>query len=150
MIHERKGDITQVTSGVILHSVNLQGKMGRGVAMAIAKKWPLVKEKYHELFSEASDIRLGRWQAVATDGPVVINCFLQEHYGPGDRRYVSYDAADDCFASIARNLSVQGRKDSIHFPLIGSSLAGGHWPIMREIIEHRFKDELFEKSLWVL
>lgn len=150
MIHERKGDITQVTSGVILHSVNLQGKMGRGVALAIAKKWPLVKEKYRELFSEASDIRLGRWQAVVTDGPVVINCFLQEHYGPGDRRYVSYDAADDCFASIASKLAIYERKQAIHFPLIGCALAGGHWPIMREIIEHRFKDELFEKNLWAL
>lgn len=38
MIHEHKGDITQVTSGIILHSVNLQGKMGRGVALAIANR----------------------------------------------------------------------------------------------------------------
>ena len=43
-------DITKATEQVIAHGCNCQGRMGAGVAKAIARKWPKVKiddKQYH-------------------------------------------------------------------------------------------------------
>ena len=40
-------DITTITEGAILHQVNCQDKLGAGVALALATKYPKVKQRYH-------------------------------------------------------------------------------------------------------
>lgn len=149
-----EGDITTATSGYILHGVNLQGKMGAGVAKAIADKWPVVKEVYMEKLSRASlgDISV----AVVSDGLAVINCHTQRYYGRDGRKYASYDAADEAFSNAAtwimgqRSVSGAIGLPQIHFPQIGCGLAGGDWNIMSAIIRAHFPDHLFDRWLWVL
>jgi O-acetyl-ADP-ribose deacetylase (regulator of RNase III) len=149
MITERKGDITTVTSGIILHGVNCQGVMGAGVAKAIRDRWPEVYEGYKRVCDEYEPHSLlGMILTVrAPDMPTVVNCFTQQWYGRDkDKRYVSYDAVDRCMKRVAEKFTDH---DDIHFPLIGCNLGGGHWPVVREIIEFRLPDSRFNKTLWI-
>lgn len=147
-----QGDIT-TTTGYILHGVNLQGKMGAGVAKAIADKWPVVKQVYLDKLSRASlgDISV----AVVAEGIVVINCHTQRYYGRDGRKYVSYDAADEAFSKAAtwimgqHSASGMPGRPQVHFPQIGCGLAGGDWNIMSAIIKTHFPDHLFDSWLWV-
>lgn len=162
MIIEIKGDITTAKSGLILQCVNCKGVMGSGVALAIKTKWPVVEKKYHEfcekppglMVSREMDL-LGRVNAVTIKygyvgdtGLQVLNCFGQLTYGRSGAKHLKYDALDTCLKWILH--SYGGGVIPVHFPLIGCGLAGGHWPVVREIIEHRLPDDLFLKHLWTL
>lgn len=43
MIEYRKGNLLDITSGVIVHGCNMRGVMGSGVALAIRNKYPFPK-----------------------------------------------------------------------------------------------------------
>ena len=160
MIHEHKGDITTVQSGIICHGVNCQGVMGRGVALAIRNKWPDVYTDYRRFIVIAKDEQLDLlghcyvlfMNEIGGNRFGVANMFIQKFYGTDKRKYVSYDAVDKSFEILSTTslITTPGGKTHVHFPLIGCGLAGGHWPIVREIIEHRLPDEHFEKHLWKL
>ena len=155
MINEIRGDITTAV-GLIAHQVNCQGVMGAGVAKAIRQRWPHVYEEYvkflepshQKLHAMRQERVLGKTLFVAVShGVTVANLFAQMYYGNDGVRYTSYDALDDCMSSVAKEAASKGW-NTINFPLIGCGLAGGHWPIVREIIEHRIPDT-FTKNLWL-
>ena len=45
-----KGDLLNETTGLIAHGVNCQGVMGKGIALAIKKKYPQVFIDYKQYF----------------------------------------------------------------------------------------------------
>lgn len=47
-----KKDITTVNWGIIAHGVNCRGRMSSGVAAAIRSKWPIVYDKYREMYDD--------------------------------------------------------------------------------------------------
>lgn len=153
MIHEKKGDLL-TAKGIILHGVNCQGVMGSGVALAIKEKWPEVFRVYKQFvttnneFSPRSTLLGGAQSVETSDGVVVWNLFTQLGYGPKGKQYASYDAIDTAMARVA-SLHDMNWSNDINFPLIGCDRGGLHWPIVREIIDHRIPDT-FTKTLWVL
>jgi hypothetical protein len=82
------------------------------------------------------------------DDVTILNCITQQEYGKDGRRYVSYDAVDDCMKSIAKNMMMRNfftgndsiHNESIHMPKIGAGLGGGEWSIIEAIINHHLKD----------
>ena len=76
-------DVTTITKGFILHGVNCQGAMGSGIAGAIARKWPIVRDLYlayvHDQRQRAgfqSEQLLGNVQLVkAGKNLTIANCF---------------------------------------------------------------------------
>jgi O-acetyl-ADP-ribose deacetylase (regulator of RNase III) len=156
MINEIRGDLLSATDGVIAHCVNCQGVMGAGVAKSIKQKWPDVYESYRTLHRGVTQQGwpgplLGSCQLVRTrSGELVANLFGQNYYGAGGDKYVSYDALDNAFDELAEELLSERVCNVVNFPLIGCGLGGGHWPVVREIIEHRLPDERFIKNLYVL
>lgn len=166
MINIIKGDLL-TAKGYILHQVNCRGSMGAGVAKAIKKKWPIVFEEYMRVmtpvsgnasFTEVVRLRMfGKCQVVDTDkadpeAPQVVNLFSQWNYGRSASRYTSYDKLDSALAQfVSLYLATQPfEKVVINFPLIGCGLGGAHWPIVREIIEHRLPDDICIKNLYIL
>lgn len=149
MINTITGDLLSA-KGVILHGVNCQGVMGSGVALSIKNKWPIVYEEYMLFIKESGgggDKLLGKVNAVLVqEGVHVINCFTQDRYGRDGKMYVDYSAMDRCMKTINVRLV---SPIPINFPLIGCGLAGGHWPVVREIIDYRIPDT-FTKNLYVL
>lgn len=48
-------NILDVTEGIIIHQVNCQNVMGAGVALQLSRKYPIVKQEYHNICNRYSD-----------------------------------------------------------------------------------------------
>ena len=135
----RKGDLFSVTEGIIAHGCNAQGAMGSGVAGIIRSSYRSAYKFYlHKYHTEG--LKLAEVQIVKIeDSPklYIANLITQEFYGKSDKRYVSYDAVDECFANLmARNL----RGLTINIPKIGAGLGGGDWNVIEAIIKSNIEN----------
>ena len=141
--HKFDSDITKVRSGIIVHGCNAQGVMGSGVAKQLRATYPDIFTDYCELianFNRVGMSALGKvaWSDITTD-LVVANAITQCFYGQDGKKYVSYDALDAAFASIASFAKVT--ESTIHIPfLIGAGLGGGNANIIQRIIEEHTQD----------
>lgn len=152
------GDITAIKPKnekkvLILHCVNNINVMGSGVAYALSKKWPKVKNAYHiwangnELYQETSGpFRLGEVQFVEVEDDIVVgNLVGQEGVGMGEDgvppvRYGALDygfenALDYCFANNINEIAL---------PKLGAGLAGGDWMTIEKLIISNFHDEEYQ------
>lgn len=123
-----RGDITDITFGVISHGVNCQGRFRSGVARAIAMKWPDARRNYLRIFENDVDRRslLGTIQQCEIDeGLHVINMFTQFYYGKDGRRYADLKAIGKCLIksiAIAKDL-----RYPFYIPKVGCGLGGLDW-----------------------
>lgn len=120
-----KKDITSIASGIIVHGVNCQGKMGAGVALAIKNKWPIVYYNYKDICKKYHNNKnelLGQLQPnKINDNLIVYNLFSQLNYGRDvGRRYADIDCIYNGLETI-RNLH---KESIIHMPQIGCGLGG--------------------------
>jgi len=145
MIEYRKGNLLEVTSGVIAHGVNCQGVMGSGVAKAIREKYPDVYYKYHKDVNSwkegfgATFGQLGRVQFVPVNKLLIVaNCFTQDFYGTL-KRHVDYDAVAVCFNELNKWKDLYGQ---LNIPKIGAGLGGGDWNVIESIIKSEYKADV--------
>ena len=143
MIAYETKDITSTTLGVVAHGVNCQGAMGSGVALAIMRKWPEIRESYmrykpgrHLLgsvdFVDVDPFHLlnneERFDASGYPQPydlVVANCFTQEFYGGDGRKYADEEAVAKCLANVYAYADIY--ELPVVLPQIGCGLAGLDW-----------------------
>jgi O-acetyl-ADP-ribose deacetylase (regulator of RNase III) len=141
--------------------------MGAGVALAIRKKWPGVFDSYQNAH-KSSGLRPGDVVTVASTraslppevlrhthglspdlpaGLIVVNAMTQEKVAtrPG-QVCVDYDAVEAAFKRVY--LLARDSGLPVHFPAIGSGLAGGHWPEVAKRIELVLGPNIV-KTLWV-
>lgn len=149
-------EVTSITKGVIIHGVNCQGAMGSGIAGAIARKWPGVRQTYLDTFNALgrlnvrptprSSTLLGRIQPVKVDSDlVVINAFTQDYFGGDGRVYASTDAIAAALSFTFDMLSDSSSDDDpiqVYMPQIGCGLGGLSWddqvePIVNELMTRR-------------
>lgn len=140
MIQFLKGDITKQSAGLIIHGVNCQGAIGGGVSGPIIKKWPSVQSRY--MGKGAGKHLLGTVDFIVINEDLVIgNCYTQEFYGPGDKKYASQPAITKCLTEVeqyAKNYQM-----TVKSPLLASGLAGLNWdsevyPIYEAIFGNNF------------
>lgn len=149
MITYEVKDVTTVTDGIIAHGVNCQRAMGSGVALALLRKWPEVREHYMQV--EAGADNLGNVQYVDVgDNLKVANCWTQEHYGPGDRRYASPEAIMEALFNVYT--TADQLNCDVAMPQIGCGLAGLSWsdevePIIN-VLDHDFPNVNTLICLW--
>ena len=124
------GDITNFRTGLIIHQVNCRGAMGAGVALSIARKWPITKKIYADAF-RAGELHLGSVIiAPITKWLKVAHLCGQEDYGRQNIRYTNYAAIHDGLAVI-NDMPF----DDIYIPYnMGCGLAGGEWDTVSNII----------------
>lgn len=133
------GDITKPIGDddkILIHCCNDIGKMGSGVALAIANKWPLVKTKYIQWFNSSDDFALGSVQIVKVDSNIYVGNMIAQK---GIKIYnnkvpIRYDAMSKCLERI----STVAKKNnlSVHLPYrMGSDRAGGDWNKIESLIE---------------
>lgn len=140
-----KGDILDTLEGVIAHGCNCQGVMGSGVAAAIRARYPKVYEVYraaytetHRRYGKTNYLPLGDIIPVqVSDKLTVVNLLTQDFFGRNNMRYVSYDAIERAFVSLA-HFCIEKGHDTVNIPLIGAGLGGGNWRIISTIIEEAF------------
>lgn len=154
MLKERVGDLMALQEGILVHGCNCQGKMGAGFALSVKLQWPDVYASYMELNAQGR-LRLGATQVTCSSryrGPealyewvdssssqlppslVVVNAMTQFWYGREKGvKYLSEPALFAVFARV-RGLALASGLP-VHFPPIGSVLAGGAWETNQKIIE---------------
>lgn len=147
-----RGDITAIEKLAVFdpqalnsvsQCVNCMGVMGRGLALNIKNKYPIVYSEYIALCNQHKNNRsklLGHVQPVSVDGlTTYCNIFGQFNYGT-DKRQMNYEAifqALEYQAQIAKNTP---RMD-FYFPLnMGAGLAGGAWMVIESMINSLFAD----------
>lgn len=145
-----KGNITEITSGIIFQQVNCQNRMGSGLAKSIYTKWPEVKRLYHEFCQDVNPLLLlGAYQAIEvtevslTSNVLVVNCFSQLNLGNDGQRYTDYGAIKMAFISFWDDFSQRINESQVYFPKnFGCGLGGGDWNIVKELIEFYFPDAI--------
>lgn len=141
------GDILSVQSGLIVHGVNMQGKMGSGVAKAIRERYPQVYKDYMHAY-ESGNLHLGTVVYTKINSDLIIaSAVTQRFYGRvANKRYVSYSAIDMAFEDIHNTAYVKNLH--VHFPQIGAGRGGGDWSIIESHIVPRLRHLL--STLWIL
>lgn len=136
MIHYVKGDVTNPTqSGVIAHVVNNRGGWGKGLVLAISKRWSEPETEYR-LAAKSGELQLGTIQTVrVAQGLWVANMVAQAGYAtkkkPQAVNYVALRACLDELAYWCRAQHVQ----TVLMPRIGCGLGGGSWDAVEPLVQ---------------
>ena len=137
-------DIFDVTTGIIVHQCNNQGKMGAGIALEIRKRFPIVYEKYTQAH-KMKKLHLGLAQLInVSEGLVVCNLIGQDKYGWG-KNFTDYKALTNGLR-ILKSFSA-AKKLQVYIPYkMSCGLAGGDWDKVLEIIETEIPNAIICKK----
>lgn len=147
------GDIADVdgTTGpvIITHVVSDSARAWsrRGVAAALARKWPTAAAAFRAWSIAApGNLTLGHVHHVdladATGQQVTIaSMVVQQGYGPGPTTRLQYDALAAALGAVA-DIAVRNGA-TVHMPRIGAGQAGGRW----DLIEAAVADRLVERGV---
>lgn len=142
--------VTQLNKILIVHCVNNEYKFGSGIAGAILKKWPIVKEKY----LDKAEWSLGDIQYVkVTDKINVVNLCGQRGVGNYyETAPIRYESIQDGFIQIREDLRVKNilKEVSINLGRLGCTRAKGDWSKVDQIIRQVFKDVDIEINVYTL
>jgi O-acetyl-ADP-ribose deacetylase (regulator of RNase III) len=147
MVNMVKGDVFSSNAHIIAHGCNCKGGFGSGVALAVAKRYPQVRNAYIRKF-QTEGWRLGDVQfAPIYDHRsihklpttlVIANCATQKNYLPRGMCHADYDAIRTCMIAVKEY--AKARKWTIALPKIGAGLAGGDWRTIKKILDEVFAD----------
>lgn len=130
-------------SVIVPHVCNNINLFGAGFAAAVANNYPIVKENFHMLGSQAA---LGHCQFVPVykdkkyNHQIIFANMIAQNgvLSPGNNRPLNYYALGRCMSSVASYVKQnfdQDAKIQIHAPKFGSGLAGGNWSFIAELIK---------------
>lgn len=129
------GDITRITdNGILVQQVNCKGAMGAGVALAILKRWPIVRTQYLAYCkSHTPSYLFGKIQYVSVTPKLsVANSFSQLSYGTYKKQ-----TDETCLVNNIKRIVKDNPTKDIYVPYkIGCGLAGGNW----ENVYHQIAD----------
>lgn len=130
--------IVQQHGGVLVHQVNCQRVAGVGLALAIARKWPVWWTAYH-----ARNPRLGACSMTSPTANIhIADIYGQNFYGR-DRRYTDYAALEQGLRELnaqltwlTNNLEGPHTFATVYVPVgLGCGNAGGDWNVVQPLIE---------------
>ena len=136
MIHEANANLLEYPVDGIIHQANCFHTMGGGIALRIKNKFPAAYEV--DLTTPKGDYeKLGTFSvAVLPSNFHIYNLYSQFSFGMG--RQTDYSAVVRGLEAIKEHASNNGLK-SLGLPkYMGCRLAGGYWPVVREIINEVF------------
>lgn len=124
------GNILEIKSGIIVHQVNCQYKMGAGLAAQIRKKYP----KHYNDFIDMKP-ELGNIVATKINKELfVVGIYGQYYYGRIGM-YTDYLALKNGLEKVSYLMNKTNLDVFIPYK-IGCGLAGGNWDIVKQIIEN--------------
>lgn len=131
MVKIIKGDLLSADADIICHQVNLQGVMGGGLALSIARRFPSVEKEYRKY----RPMQLGEVCFANTNRFVIANCFSQsQNYD------TNYRALHNCLLKVKQYMDKHDLK-TIAIPYkYGCGIANGDWDIVLTIFTSVFKD----------
>ncbi len=142
MVKEVCGDLLKQPVDIIAHQTNCMGVMGAGIALQIRTQLLTSDEynKYVKRCKERGADLLGHTQLLeAPDGRIIANCF-GEKIPTGKGQNTDYNALMHALARVKNYAKMSGLKVGVP-GLMGCGLAGGKWPIVRDMMYKLFQKE---------
>ncbi|MED2737468.1 hypothetical protein [Bacillus toyonensis] len=142
MLFITRGDLLNSNCNFVLHQANCQKRMGAGLALKIAKRYPQAEKADNEYPLEGR-ARLGKYSvAKVEEEKWVVNLYAQNYPGKAkskqeqSTRYLSLKNSITLFVqALAKKEQKEKKQYSIGLPYkIGSDLAGGDWGTVEEIL----------------
>lgn len=142
MIQIIKGDLLKSDSNFILHQANCESLMGKGIAEAIAKMYPLAAKVDKEFPYEPKQ-RLGKYSiAKIEEGLYIVNLYGQLYRGkPKSKeelkeRYVHLENSLTSFLNdLKKKQRIEGKRYKVGLPYkIASDMAGGNWETVLDML----------------
>ena len=121
---------------VIAHIVNdATPNWGGGFALEVAKEWPFVQDDFRQWVEhDRSNLSLGNVHLTRIDDDVsIVHMVAQRGYGRSSSPRIRYAALSDALDSLREIAYKHGA--TVHMPRIGTGQAGGHWELIRELID---------------
>lgn len=141
-------------TAIIPHVCNDIGAWGAGFVLPLGRKYPKACTEYHRWYKTKSDLgipfALGQVQFVQVqESPEVIVCNMIGQHQIGGTRPLRYTALAMCMDMVGRFFAANRdvTKLSIHCPMFGSGLSGGHWPFIEELIKDAWIDRGYEVNV---
>lgn len=142
MVIYKNGDLLESKCDIICHQVNLDGIMGGGLALQIARKYPSVEKSYKDflLYHNFGENMLGIYCSKLVHEKwgkrLVVNCFTQNYDFTTD-----YEAVYKCFKRLLEDMRCVCGVKTIGIPYgYGCGIAKGEWAKVDEIIHKVFDD----------
>lgn len=123
---------------VIAHIVNdATPNWGGGFALEVAKEWPFVQDDFREwVEQDRNNLSLGNVHLTKIDDDVsIVHMVAQRGYGRSNSPRIRYAALSDTLDGLREIAYKNGA--TVHMPRIGTGQAGGHWELIRELIDER-------------
>ncbi len=138
-IHYVQGDVTHPQgkgNEIIAHVSNDIGGWGKGVVLAISKRWKEPEIEFRKCYREGRDSKLGEVQFVQVEECIWVANMIGQHgiktssSGPP----VRYEAVAECLAKVGDKARELGA--SVHMPRITMGLGGGtNWSKVEDLIK---------------
>ena len=130
---------------IVGHCCNTRNTMNSGVALALRNRFPEIYELDSKAYILHGKELLGRCEIaeVVTDKEstnirYLANLYGQPNYGYSGKRYVDYEALYQSLETL-RNYMKPTLLNTLGLPYkLASDRAGGHWPVVLEMIKHIF------------
>ncbi len=121
---------------IIAHIVNdATPNWGGGFALEVAKEWQFVQDDFRAwVEQDRSNLSLGNVHLARVDDDVsIVHMVAQHGYGRSRGRRIRYAALKDALERL-REIAYE-QSATVHMPRIGTGQAGGHWELVRELID---------------
>ncbi len=143
-----KGDVTEPKGSgprIIAHICNDRGGFGKGVALAIANRWPEAKTYFKRWYASKDEFALGKTQIVFVASDLwVCNMVAQHGYKTASNPHpLQLDALRKCLRQL--HFEAESREALICMPRIGTGLAGSSW----DVIEPMLRETLGNQEVYI-
>ena len=130
MLNYKTADVTTATEQVVAHGVNCTGHFGSGVAGAIKRNHPYVRDQYLSLTEHV----LGTCQFVEYNDQIWVNAHTQQDKGYDGEQYADLNSVAYCLVEID-NYMHEHNLHTIAMPKIGTGLGGLNWDDVEILVE---------------
>ena len=118
---------------LVLHGCNCFNRMGAGIALQIAKRYPQVLETDKKTRKgDPSKLGTNALVPVLSGRFKIVNMYTQYNYGSGE--HLNYEALETCLNLLA--LQYHRQPVRIGYPLVGGGLAGGDPERIKKLFDY--------------
>ena len=149
MIEYIKGNILNVTEGIIVQQVNCMGVMGAGLAKQIRDKWPYIYDNYKARIYNTANTKelLGKTLFNNVENNLFVASIFGQYYYGHQAKFTNYPALFKGLDFVAEISEVD--QIPVYIPKgLGCGLAGGNWDFVEAYIQDL--DLLFDKKIKII
>ncbi len=143
MVTFLQGDLLKSGCNVICHQVNLDGYMGGGLALQIARKYFGVEEAYANYLSSCGEGAKGTvYLYQVGKSEYVANCFSQDEYFNTNYSWLKR-------ALIEVERYARANDFTVGLPYgYGCGIANGNWEVVLSVIKEVFEDSIVDCKIY--